>query len=99
MAESIDDLTITWEDDDGVITTQELDKAVLSKGAWTTIVYLYQDLDRKTGEMGKRKVRIQRYQKRDGEYKARSKFNISSAKQARKIMEILQGWFDDEDED
>ena len=98
MAETIDELTITWEDDDGVVTTQELDKFVLSKGAWTTIMYLYQDLDRKTGEMGKKKVRIQRYQKRDGEYKPRSKFNISSAKQAKKIMEGLQGWFSDDEE-
>lgn len=93
MAETVEELTIDWIDDDDVQITKELDKIVLSKGAWTTIMFLYQDLDRKTGEYGTKKVRIQRYQKRDGRYLPRSKFNISSAKQASKIMEGLTSWF------
>ncbi len=93
MAETIEELTIEWSDDDGNVTTKENDKIVLSKGAWTTIMYLYQDMNRKTQEFGPQKVRIQRYQKRDGQYFARSKFNISSEKQARAIIEALHTWF------
>ena len=47
MAETIDELTIHYEED-GKILRKELAKEVLSKGSWTTIMYLYQDLDRKT---------------------------------------------------
>jgi hypothetical protein len=96
MAETVEELTIEWEDEDGVVTTKELDKVVLSKGAWTTIMFLYQDFNRKSEEFGPNKVRIQRYQKRDGRYMPRSKFNISSGKQARAIIETLEGWFADE---
>lgn len=96
MSESIDDLSIEWTDDDGTLTVKQLDRQVLSKGAWTTIMFLYQELDRKTGDFGPTKVRIQRYQKRSGQYIARSKFNISSAKQGRLINETLTRWFDEE---
>ena len=93
MAETPDELSIEWTDDDGNVTTTQLDKVILSRGAWATIMFLYQDLDRKTGELGPSKVRIQRYQKRDGHYMPRSKFNISSPKQARAILETLERWF------
>ena len=49
MAESIDELTIHYEED-GRVVRKEIAKEVLSKGAWTTIMFLYQDLDRKTDE-------------------------------------------------
>ena len=91
MAQTVDDLSINYEED-GVLLCKELDRFVLSKGAWATLMYLYQDLDRKTGEYGSKKVAIRRYQKRDGEYVYRSKFNISSMDQARKIIEALQNW-------
>jgi hypothetical protein len=35
---------------------------------------------------------IRRYQKRDGEYQQKSKFNISSEKQAKEIIAALEGW-------
>ena len=62
MAETIDELTIHYEED-GKVLRKEVAKEVLSKGAWATIMYLYQDLDRKTGEYGPRKISIRRYQK------------------------------------
>lgn len=93
MAEHVDDLTIQYEEEDGTVTCKELSKTVLSKGAWATIMYKYQDLTRATGEYGPEKVSIRRYQKRDGEYRPKSKFNISSAKQAKQIVEILTDWF------
>jgi hypothetical protein len=91
MSATIEDLTINYEED-GVQVVKETGKEVLSKGAWTTILYRFQNLDRKTGEFGKDMFTIRRYQKRQGEYVMKSKFNISSSEQAKKIIEILQNW-------
>ena len=92
MAETVDELTIQYEED-GKVLRKQLDKEVLSKGSWTTIMFLYQDLDRKTGEYGPEKVSIRRYQKRDGSYLPRSKFEISSPRQALAIREKIGNWF------
>ncbi|MDQ6963234.1 MAG: hypothetical protein Q9M28_12030 [Mariprofundaceae bacterium] len=86
-----DDLSVDYEED-GILTTKQLDKVVLSKGAWTTIMFRYQGWDKKNECYGADKYIIRRYQKRDGEYIARSKFNISSAKQAKQIIDALQTW-------
>ncbi len=94
MASEIDELTVAYEDG-GIETVKELDKAVLSKGAWTTILYKYQDWDRKNEEYGKVKFTIRRYQKRNGEYQPKSKFNISSIDQAKSIITTLQNWVDE----
>ncbi len=91
MSATIDDLTINYEED-GVQIVKETGKEVLSKGAWTTVLYRFNNLDRKTGEFGKDMYTIRRYQKREGEYLMKSKFNISSTEQAKKIIEILEKW-------
>ena len=89
MAETIEELTIHYEED-GQVLRKQLDKEVLSKGSWTTIMFLYQDLDRKSGEYGPHKVSIRRYQKREGSYLQRSKFEISSPKQALAIRDRIE---------
>ena len=94
MAETVDELTVEYMEGDD-ITVKQLDKVVLTKGAWATLIYRYQDLDRKTGEFGADKYTIRRYQKRNGEYSQRSKFNISSKDQATKIINALNGWIDE----
>ena len=94
MAETVDELTVEYMEGDEM-TVKELDKVVLTKGAWATLIYRYQDLDRKTGEFGAEKYTIRRYQKRNGEYNQRSKFNISSKDQATKIMAALSKWVDE----
>ena len=91
MSSEIDDLTVQYEED-GLVTVKELDKKVLTKGSWSTIIYRYQDWDRKKEEYGKDKYTIRRYQKRNGEYNQKSKFNISSKDQARSIIEALEEW-------
>jgi len=94
MAETIEEITINWSDpEDGTQKVKELKKEVLTKGAWTTIMFLFQELNNKTGEFGDPKIRIQRYQKRDGNYMPKSKFNITNAKQAYQIMDIMTRWF------
>ncbi len=91
MSATIEDLTINYEED-GVQIVKETGKEVLSKGAWTTILYRYKNLDKKTGEFGKDMYTIRRYQKRQGEYLMKSKFNISSTEQAKKIVDVLEKW-------
>ncbi|MDX1572710.1 MAG: hypothetical protein R3341_01700 [Methylophaga sp.] len=94
MSETVDDLTVTYQEGE-LMTVKELDKVVLTKGAWATVMFRYQDLDRKTGEFGPDKYTIRRYQKRNGEYGQRSKFNISSRDQAQQIVNALTGWLKD----
>jgi hypothetical protein len=94
MAETVEELTVSYEED-GVETVKELDKKVLSKGAWATVIYRYQDWDRAKQEYSPDRFSIRRYQKRNGEYQQKSKFNISSEKQAREIIEALSEWLGD----
>ena len=94
MSATIEDLTINYEEE-GVLVVKQTGKEVLSKGAWTTILYRFNNLDKKTGEYGKDMYTIRRYQKRQGEYMMKSKFNISSSEQAQKIISILQSWVDE----
>lgn len=94
MSETVDGLTVTYQEGE-LMTVKELDKVVLTKGAWATVMFRYQDLDRKTGEFGPDKYTIRRYQKRNGEYGQRSKFNISSRDQAQQIVTALTGWLKD----
>ena len=90
-ATDVEDLTIEYTED-GQLVTRQIDKIVLTKGAWSTIIFRYQDWDRRKGEYGPEKYSIRRYQKRNGEYLPKSKFNISSRDQARKIVEALETW-------
>ena len=96
MAETVDELTVNYEED-GILLCKELDRTVLTKGAWSTIMFLYQDYNRKTKEYGPKKVTIRRYQKRDGEYQSRTRFNISSMDQAKKVIEALENWIGQEE--
>jgi hypothetical protein len=91
MAETVDELTVEYFEGTQQ-TVKELDKVVLTKGAWATLMYRYQDLDRKKEEFGPIKYTIRRYQKRNGTYMQKSKFNISSADQAQKIIDTLTTW-------
>jgi len=91
MASDVNDLTVQYEED-GLVTVKELDKVILSRGAWSTIIFRYQDWDRRKEEYGPDKFTIRRYQKRSGQYMQKSKFNISSRDQARAIIDALEGW-------
>jgi hypothetical protein len=91
MATTVEELTVTYEDG-GIETIKELDKKVLTKGAWATVIYRYQEWNRTKEAYSEDKYTIRRYQKREGEYQQKSKFNISSVKQAQEIIEALQAW-------
>jgi hypothetical protein len=94
MSSTVDDLTVNYEDD-GVLVVKQTGKEVLSKGAWATVMYRYNNLIKSSGEYGKDMYTIRRYQKRNGEYIPKSKFNISSTDQAKKIIAALETWIEE----
>jgi len=91
MATKADDLTINYEED-GVIVVKELDKEVLTKGAWATVLFKYVQWDRARNDYGPERYSIRRYRKIDDEYRQQAKFTISSKEQAQKIIDALQKW-------
>jgi hypothetical protein len=95
MSSTIEGLTVNYEED-GVQVTRETGKEILSKGAWATILFRYETLDKATGEFGKSMYTVRRYQKRQGDYIMKSKFNISSPEQAKKIIDTLSQWLSEE---
>jgi hypothetical protein len=92
MAETLEELTYNYEDD-GTLVRKELDKVVLTKGAWATMMFLYQELDKATGNFRAPKIAIVRFKKWKGTYRKQSSFNVSSEKQARQITEVFEGWY------
>lgn len=94
MAEKLEDLTLDFNDETtGKLVRKTLDKAVITKGAWSTVAFLFAEADKKTGELTEPKVSIRRYKKQNDQYREQSKFTISSANQARQVVEILNRWF------
>ena len=92
MAETtVDDLSIEYSED-GQVLVKQLDKKILTKGAWSTVMYKFQDWNKAKEEYGPPKFTIRRYQKRNGEYFQKSKFNISSVDQAKSIIAALEEW-------
>ncbi len=91
MAETVEQLTVAYSEA-GQELVRELDKVVLSKGAWATLLFRYQDFDNSKQDFGPEKYTIRRYQKRNGQYMQKSKFNISSKDQALQIINALQKW-------
>ncbi|WP_275096789.1 hypothetical protein [Sedimenticola hydrogenitrophicus] len=94
MASTVEELTINYSED-GIDVVKELDKVILSKGAWSTVMFRYQEWNRSKNEYSPDKYSIRRYQKRSGEYIPKSKFNISSKAQAEAIIEALSNWTKD----
>ena len=94
MASTPDEISVTYSED-GIDVIDELDKKILSKGAWTTIIFRYREWNRSKEEYSKDKYTIRRYQKRNGEYQQKSKFNISSPDQAKQLIEALTEWTKD----
>lgn len=95
MVENVEDLTVTYEED-GEVVVEELDKRILSKGAWATVLFKYREFDARKEAMSPTKFTIRRYRKMRGAYRQQGKFNISSLAQATKIVEALNEWLAEE---
>ncbi len=92
MAETLEELTYNYEDG-GVLLRKELEKSVLTKGAWATVMFLYQELDKASGKFRAPKMAIVRFKKFKGAYRKQSSFNVSSEKQARQITDVFEQWY------
>lgn len=92
MAETLEELTYNYEDD-GVLVRKEMDKTVLTKGSWATVMFLYQELDKASGKFRAPKIAIVRFKKARGAYRKQSSFNVSSEKQARQITAVFEQWY------
>jgi len=57
MANKVEELTINYSED-GVQKVRELDKHVLTRGAWSTIMYLYEDRTRSDEPFSAPKITI-----------------------------------------
>jgi hypothetical protein len=92
MAETLEELTYDYEDE-GVLVRKEIDRVVLTKGSWATVMFLFQELDRAKGKFRPPKMAIVRFKKAKGSYRKQSSFNISNEKQARQIAEVFERWY------
>lgn len=92
MATDYDELTIEYQED-GEVVVEEMEKVILQKGTWTTVLYRFRQIDRKTGEFGPPKAALRRYQKTHGAYRKRDSINISE-KSAVPLVETLKKWFE-----
>jgi len=91
MASNLDEVTMNYEED-GVLIVKELEKVLLSKGAWATVLYKYVQWEKAKNDYGPERYSIRRYRKVDDEYRQQAKFNISSKDQAKKLIDALGKW-------
>lgn len=93
MAENINDITVNYEEE-GELLVEELEKVILNRGAWTSILFRYRERDRQTGQMGPPKATLRRFQKYQGVFKKRDAINLS-ADTARTLVATLTKWLDE----
>lgn len=91
MSAEVEDLSVDYEEE-GVQVVQQLDKEILLKGAWDTVLFRYRQWEPKKEDYGPDRFTIRRHKKLHGEYRQQAKFNISSRDQAEKIVAALQRW-------
>jgi hypothetical protein len=92
MPETLEELTYDYEED-GTLVRKEIDRVVLAEGGWATVMFLFQELDRKSGRFRAPKMAIVRFKKSRGAYRKQSSFNISNEKQARQIAAVFERWY------
>lgn len=90
MNNTVDELTVDYEEN-GILKVKEIDKEILSKGAWATVLFRYQEWQ-PDDTYGPDRYTIRRYRKMGGEYRQQSKFTISSSDQAQRIIAALSRW-------
>jgi len=91
ISDALDELSYDQEDD-GVLVREQLDRVVLARGSWATVMFLFRELDRTSGAWRAPKMAIVRFQKWRGGYRKHAAFNVASAEQARELAEVLARW-------
>jgi hypothetical protein len=91
MSELLDELTYDREDD-GVLVRKQLERVILERGAWATVLFVYQELDRDTGAFRAPRMTIVRFKKWRGAFRKHASFNIEGAQQARQLAVVFERW-------
>ncbi len=89
---TVEELTVTREGDDRMAPRRELNKKVLTKGAWATVVYLYEEKNKKTEEWSKPKLSLVRYRKLKGSYRFQKEFALSNIDHALVLRDTIDEW-------
>ena len=92
MVETLEELTYDSEED-GTLVRKQLDRAVLTKGGWSTVMFLFQELDRASGKFRAPRMAFVRFKKARGVYRKQSSFVISGGPQARQFAEVFERWY------
>jgi hypothetical protein len=92
LATDYDELTIQYEED-GQVVVEELEKVILQKGTWTTVLYRFRQINPRTGQWGPPKAALRRYQKTRGYFRKTDSVNISE-KSAPILVAKLREWFE-----
>jgi hypothetical protein len=92
MIADVDELSYDREED-GVLVRKQLERVILARGAWATVLFLFQELDRETGAYRAPKMAIVRFQKWRGGYRTHSSFGVANEAQARELMAVFERWY------
>jgi len=92
MFADLDELTYDHEED-GSLLRQQLEKVVLARGAWATVMFVYQERNRRTGAFDAPRVAVVRFRKVRGVYRKHAAFDIADRAQARHIAEVVERWY------
>jgi hypothetical protein len=91
--ETVEELTITREGDDRMAPRKQLEKKVITSGAWATVAYKFEELKRnKSGETWVEKFSLVRYRKLKGSYRFQKEFAISSEDHIRMLRDTFTEW-------
>ena len=89
----VEELSYDFSDHEDVLVRKQEERVILSKGGWATVMFRYRELDKKTGQFRDPKAAVVRFKKLNGVYRKQSSFNVSSARQARQIIDVLERWY------
>src|SRR6516165_707200 len=91
ISDALDELTYDQEAD-GVLVRRQVERVVLARGSWATVMFLFEELDRSTGTYGAPKMAIVRFQRWKGGWRKHSEFNVANAAQADELAAALARW-------
>lgn len=92
MSSDVEELTIQYEEN-GEVKVEELEKVVIQKGVWATVLFRYRDRNNKTGEWNPPKAALRRFRKMGGFYRKQDSVNISE-RSAPLLVAKLSEWFE-----
>lgn len=89
--EDLDDVTVEVEQDGDLVVRQDA-RAVLSRGAWPVLAFLYRERDR-DGAWGPPRVTLRKFRRQHDAWRPESKMNLS-LDEARALLSALGPWLD-----